>query len=267
MAVENSIIVANFNTKDALAKMLTALELEHATTAEVIVVDSASFDGSAEMVRERFPIVQLIELKENRGWPAAANAGLNRALAATVVLCHSDIVAPIHNLLELADKVREGEGRRIAAVLPQLVDKQGEPLPMVGRLPGIGMGTLGVFNPGLARKRSVPALDHVQDHEWATLACVAFNAEMLAKAGEFDERFFQYYADADMFMRLHEKLYRIAIRRDVHVVHTGDNPNEPVGPAAARIMRKDQEKYFAKHRPGWQQGVLKLSGKLKKDAG
>jgi GT2 family glycosyltransferase len=267
MAVENSIVVTNCNTKDSLAKMLTAMELEHATTSEVIVVDSASFDGSADMMRERFPTVQLIELKENRGWPAAANAGLSRALAATVVLCHSDIIAPIHNLVELADKVREGEGRRIAAALPQLVDREGKPLPMVGRLPGIGMGALSVFNPGLARKRSLPSLDHVQDHEWATLACCAFNAEMLAKAGEFDERFFQYYADADMFTRLHEKLYRIAIRRDVHVVHTGDNPNEPVSTAAARMMRKDQEKYFAKHRPGWQQGVLKLSGKLKKDAG
>src|SRR3954454_5194850 len=134
MAVENSIVITNFNTKDALAKMLKALELEHATTSEVIVVDSASFDGSAAMVRERFPIVEVIELKENRGWPAAANAGLNRALASTVVLCHSDIIAPIHNVLELADKVREGEGRRIAAVLPQLVDREGDPLPMVGRL-------------------------------------------------------------------------------------------------------------------------------------
>ena len=271
MAVQNSIVVINYNSKDALAKMLAALDLEHATTSEVIVVDSGSFDGSADFIRERYPTINLVQLPENRGWAAAANKGIAQAIAEIVVLCHADIVAPIHNLVELADKVREGAGRRIVAALPKLVDGDGAELPMVGRLPGIGSGAIGVFTPRFARRMETPSLDHVQDHQWASLACAAIDGGAVMKVGGFDERFFLYYADADLFARLHEKSYRISIRRDVSVVHTGDNPDESLPPHLARLMRKDQQKYFEKHRPGWEQGVLKLDSKLfgllKKDAG
>ena len=70
MAVSSSIIVVNFNQKPALQALLTALEMREAPTAELLVVDSASFDGSAEMVEEKFPAARLIRLKDNRGFAA-----------------------------------------------------------------------------------------------------------------------------------------------------------------------------------------------------
>ena len=93
MSASNSIVVVNFNAKASLETMLTALKVEEAVTTEVIVVDSMSFDGSADMVRQKFKGVRLIALDENRGFAAAVNRGLREAAGDVAVICHSDIIS------------------------------------------------------------------------------------------------------------------------------------------------------------------------------
>src|SRR5690242_19607695 len=224
MAVaQNSIIIVSHNKKPALRAMLEALELEHATTSEVIVVDNASFDDSADMVASEFPQVKLIRGQHNRGFAASAQRGINSAGGTVAVLCHSDLVAPIHTLAELADHVRLGNkgaaGSRIVAAIPRILDRNRMDQPSVGRLPGLGRGMIGVFKPSAARKLHVPYLDHVADHEWATFTCFAIDLDALSRVGMLDPRFFLYYADADLCQRIHDKGWRIAVRRDLSVVH------------------------------------------------
>jgi GT2 family glycosyltransferase len=262
VASQTSIIITTFNNKDDAIKLLASLDLASAVTTEVIIVDSGSFDGTPDLIEEDFPTVRVIRLPENRGWPAAANAGFKHALGQVVVFCHADIITTAHDLSELADRIREGEGKRLVAVVPRLVDASGEELQSVGAMPSLASGTVGMFKPSAARRREVPSLDHVPDHQWTVMACIAFDADVLVKLGGFDERFFLYYADVDLCERLHEKSYRIGIRPDVKVIHTGGETSDaPLSEAMTRIMRKDQQRYFEKHRPAWQQGVLKLIGK------
>src|SRR5690349_14485682 len=105
MSVQNSVIVINRNSGKNLARMLAAMQMHEALTTEVIVVDCASTDDSAAVVRTDFPTVRLVEMKADRGWSAAANRGLRDALGEVVVVCHADIIAPVHNLVEMADRV------------------------------------------------------------------------------------------------------------------------------------------------------------------
>src|SRR5262245_31475695 len=214
MAVQNSVVIINHNSKDALTKLLANLAVGQAVTSEVIVVDSGSFDGSADLVHEDFPTVRLIRLEDNLGFSAASNRGFADATGQVIVFCHADIVAEIHQLAELADRVREGEEARVVAALPRLTREDGAELPLVGSLPGLGAAMLGMFTPSVSRGCEIPVLDHVADNEWAQMPCAAINADILQKLGGFDERFFVYYADADLCARLHEKSLRIAIRRD-----------------------------------------------------
>ena len=73
-----SIIIVNWNTCDLLAQCLESVYAYPADSeCEVFVVDNASADGSAQMVRERFPRVQLIENTTNVGF-ARANNQANR---------------------------------------------------------------------------------------------------------------------------------------------------------------------------------------------
>jgi N-acetylglucosaminyl-diphospho-decaprenol L-rhamnosyltransferase len=265
MSVQTSIVIINHDSGPTLAKMLTALQLEQALTTEIIVVDAHSRDDSVPTIKQQFPTVRLIQMPHNRGWAAAANRGMRDALGDVVIVCHADIIAPIFNLLEMSDQVREGAGKRVAMMLPRLIDAQGSELPFVARLPGLSQNTIGLFNPSMVRRLYVPSLDHVADHEWAILPCAAFNAELLQKIGEFDDRFFLYYADADLCLRIHEREYRIGISRNIRVAHL--SKSEPLNTDHVRLMRKDHERYIQKHRPAWERGWVSLYGMLHKNAG
>ncbi len=72
------IVIVNWNTRDLLRDCLRSVEQSVGVTYRVVVVDNASTDGSAEMVRAGFPRVELIENADNRGYPAANNQGLRR---------------------------------------------------------------------------------------------------------------------------------------------------------------------------------------------
>lgn len=254
--VTNSIIIVNYNAAESLRALLNSLDLANATTTEVIVVDNASMDDSRRMVRDEFKNVKLIEIEINRGFGAAINRGLEESLGDVVAICHSDVIATVHVITELCDRVREGRHRRVAAVAPRLIGLDKREAPSAARLPGLTRGLLGVFSPGHAQRKFVPHLDHASDHEWALCACAAFDRETLDEAGGFDQGFFLYYADADLCRRLHERSYRILFARDLAVVHGKQFAENVMAPHLGRLLRKDQLRYFAKHHPKWHRHVL-----------
>jgi GT2 family glycosyltransferase len=86
-----SVVIVNWNTREMLADCLHSLYAGLGTlSAEVLVVDNASEDGSPEMVEQRFPQVVLIRNTENRGFAAANNQALARAQGRHVLLLNSD---------------------------------------------------------------------------------------------------------------------------------------------------------------------------------
>ncbi len=93
-APDLSVIIVSYNTRNLLRECLqTLLEPKQGISLEVIVVDNASADGSAEMVRTEFPQVCLIANSENRGFGAGCNQGLMRAAGRYALLLNADIRA------------------------------------------------------------------------------------------------------------------------------------------------------------------------------
>ncbi len=268
MSIGNSIIIVNHGRKDALRAMLHALKLDEALSTEVIVVDNASFDGGVEMVMEEFPQALLIRRETNTGFAAAVNQGIDQSQGDVVILCHGEIIASAHVLSELADRVREGESRKVAAIVPRVVNLAGEDCAVAGKFPGLLAGIRGAFNPLAARKTFVPFLEHATDDEWGLMACIAINREVFDLIGGLDERFFLYGHDADFSHRLHAKLHRLLFDHDLKVIDASDHPDAPP-PHLMRILRKDQAKYFEKYAPAWQRGIINaalwLRGKLGKE--
>jgi len=70
------IVIVSWNTRDLLRKCLKSVYASEGVTSQVVVVDNASSDGSAEMVRAEFPQAALIANSENVGYPAGNNLGL-----------------------------------------------------------------------------------------------------------------------------------------------------------------------------------------------
>lgn len=92
-----SVVIPNWNGRDLLEKYLPSVVTAMAghPDNEVIVVDNGSSDGSADFVRQRFPQVKLVALKENLGFGGGSNRGFREAKNDIVVLLNSDMrVAP-----------------------------------------------------------------------------------------------------------------------------------------------------------------------------
>ena len=91
--IDVSIIIVSWNTRDILQKCLASIyEQDGDIELEIIVIDNASTDDSAEMVRKNFPQVCLIENSENRGFAAANNQGIKIAKGRYVLLLNPDTI-------------------------------------------------------------------------------------------------------------------------------------------------------------------------------
>jgi GT2 family glycosyltransferase len=88
-----SIIIVSWNTCDVLRGCLRSiLEETRDVSFEIIVIDNASRDDSAAMVRNEFPVAKIIENSDNRGFAAANNQGIRVASGRYILLLNPDTV-------------------------------------------------------------------------------------------------------------------------------------------------------------------------------
>src|SRR5216684_4319228 len=91
--IDVSVIVVSYNTREMTAEAIRSL-LEQCSglSIEVLVVDNASSDGSAGMIRDQFPQVTLTALTENIGFARANNLAAKRARGDYILLLNPDTV-------------------------------------------------------------------------------------------------------------------------------------------------------------------------------
>lgn len=100
-----AIVIVTYNVRDYLAAFLQSLPAAaDGLAVDIVVVDNASCDGSADLVATKFPGVRLIRNRENLGFARAANEGLpraERAGARFALLLNPDTIVPPRVLIEL----------------------------------------------------------------------------------------------------------------------------------------------------------------------
>ena len=191
-----SVILVSYNTRELLRRALVEL-----SSYEVIVVDNASADGSAQMVRDAFPAITLIANSDNRGFGAANNQGIDAATGSLVLLLNSDAVPQAGAIDVLAEAMVDG----FVAVGGKLVHPD-------GRLQESACARLtlwAVFCEQLFLERLFPRsrvfspywqssrLPEGGDVEQVMGACL-----MMRPVERFDERFFLYCEDTELCFRL-----------------------------------------------------------------
>ena len=97
-----SVVIVNYNTRDLLRNCLLSLR-DSTLPAEIIVVDNASDDGSAEMVAAEFPNVRLLAQTENRWFCGGNNLGISAATGEYVLLLNPDTTVKPDALATLVD--------------------------------------------------------------------------------------------------------------------------------------------------------------------
>jgi dolichyl-phosphate beta-glucosyltransferase len=121
MTPEVSIIIPAFNEAQRLPKTLDRIQrylIAQRLTAEVIVADDGSRDGTADLVRQyatRWPQLRLVAAEHNRGKGSAVQRGMGVATGRYRVFSDADLSVPIDDLDKLLRPLRDGAGVAIAS--------------------------------------------------------------------------------------------------------------------------------------------------------
>jgi hypothetical protein len=244
-----SVLVVSFNVAPLLRRCLASLT----EADEIVVVDNASSDDSAELVRREFPTATLIALPDNRGFSAGVNAAARAATGDILLLLNPDtevapgVIAAMHEALRRRP--------RAAAIGFRQVDGQGvfqlsfgppsslvlELLRMVvqRRLDGGDRRLAGVIDRLFSRPVRVP---------WVSGSALLVRRTAFAAIGGFDEAFFLYFEDMDFCLRLGREIgpvYYVPAPTVLH--HRGRSAMGDPG-AAERAYRRSQLLYWRRYR-------------------
>lgn len=244
-----SIVIVSYNTRELLRQCLASIA-RHEPGAEMIVVDNASRDGSAAMVRDAFPAAKLVELPANAGFAGANNAGLPLAGGEYVVLLNSDTVLEDDSLGRCAGWLAEHPD--VGAVSPELIGVDGRPQECAYRFPSFA-GLLGRW---LRRPPRPLAGDGDPDAWLAGTALMIRRAALEQVGGRLDDGYFMYWEDADLSARLRAAGWGLARLPGARVRHYGGAS----GGGADANRRADlhawflygKYRWFARHRPAWE---------------
>lgn len=230
-----SIIVVSFNTRDLLRECLTSLREECArlpegVSAEILVVDNGSRDGSADMVAAEFSgpgvPVRLIRSDVNLGFGVANNRAIQAAQGRYPVLLNSD--AFFHSGA-LSRAIAHMEADAPAGVGgARLVGRDGAWQPAAHMFPTILRDAFVLS--GLAsrfpRSRFFSAAERTwadpavpAEVDWVTGAFMILRREALAKAGLFDPAFFLYCEEVDLCRRVKRAGFHVRYWPDIVVTH------------------------------------------------
>lgn len=223
-----SIIIVNYNVRYFLQHCLLSVQKACAgLEAEVVVIDNASTDGSAEMMKEHFPGVAYHYLDKNLGFSKANNLGMQMAKGEYILLLNPDTVVKENTFSEcirfmdthpdaggLGVKMVDGQGR----FLPE--SKRGLPTPAAAFYKIFGLA--GLF-PKSRRfgQYHLGYLDDDQVHEVEILsgAYMFLRKSVLDKCGLLDEDYFMYGEDIDLSYRIIKAGYRNYYFPETQIVH------------------------------------------------
>jgi N-acetylglucosaminyl-diphospho-decaprenol L-rhamnosyltransferase len=208
-----SILVVNWNAARVLADCLASLPAGAAQLlTETLVVDNASTDGSAALVRERFPAVRLLANTENVGFAAANNQAAQEARGRYLLLLNPDTcVEPgaLATLVAFADAHPEA-----GAIGPRLLNADGTPQRSCWRgFPGLGMALADALYlwkvPGLpvARRSEYQAAELTQPREVDHLlgAALLIPRALWKQLGGLDASYFLFLEETDWCYRARQQ--------------------------------------------------------------
>jgi GT2 family glycosyltransferase/glycosyltransferase involved in cell wall biosynthesis len=208
-----SVVVVNYRGAEDSIACLDSLRDVDWPELEVIVVDNASGDGSAEVLTARFPDARILALDENLGFAGGCNHGAANATGQYVAFLNNDARPDAQWLRAAVDVLHHDTS--IACVASKVLDWEGNTVDFVdAALSFYGHGfKLHVGTPD----SSVP--DRATDVLFASGAAMVMPADVFERVGGFDDRYFMFFEDVDLGWRLWLLGYRVRYVPDSLVFH------------------------------------------------
>jgi len=251
-----TIIIVNWNTREILRDCLRSVYRNAGPIDfEVIVVDNASTDGSAEMVRTEFDKVQLIANSDNRGFAAANNQGMAVATGRYVLLLNSDTIVldgAIARSVEFADVHSDA-----AVIGCRVLNRDRSLQPTCFMYPSVLNLAIAVLyldklfprNRFFGRERMTWwNRDDVREVEVVTGCYMLVRREALDCVGLMDSDYFMYGEETDWCWRFHRAGWRLMFTPSGEIIHLGGQSTAQVRPRMLLQLRSGVLLFFHKQR-------------------
>jgi hypothetical protein len=221
---------------------------------EIVVVDNASDDGSAQMVRADFPHVHLIANAKNRGFTAANNQGLAVSHGRYLLLLNPDtevVDDALAAMVGYMDAYPEA-----GALGPQLRYPDGSLQPSRRRFPTLATALMEstVVQQWWADNRVLRRYtmadtgdDAIQPVDWVVGACLMVRRQAYEQVGGLDERFFMYSEELDWCHRIKDAGWAVMYLPTATVIHHEGKSSEQVVAARHIHFQSSKVHYFRKH--------------------
>jgi GT2 family glycosyltransferase len=266
--IEVSIVIVSYNAREHLERCLASLQRDRPScTHEIIVVDNASTDGSADAA-ERVDGVRVIRSSTNAGFAAANNVGIRASCGEYLLLLNNDTIVPAGAVDRMLARLRRSPE---AAVLgPRLVDGEGRPELSFGpMISPVNEWRQGRLVQGLARNDSavtarVEAMTRREQRpDWVTGACLLVRRADAEAVGLLDERFFMYTEDVDFCASIRARGRQILFAPEIEVVHLRGRSAATAVSATRAAYERSHLAFYRKHHPYWVP-VLRLFRRLRR---
>lgn len=259
MSIDFSFAVVNWNTRDLLDACLASIyQVRGAFQIEILVADNASEDGSADMVRQKYPEVILVETGDNLGFARGHEPLFARSQGRYHVLVNSDVqLRP--GCLEALDGCMRGDAE-IGVLGCRLVDQAGRTQPGCRRFPNLWFQLLDAsgLNRVFPRSRfwngyKMGDFDHEHDRAVDQVMGSLFliRRAVVDEVGALDTGFFMYYEEVDYCLRAKNKGWKVFYTASASVYHEGGGSSKAVRVATIRRTLRSMRRYYQKHVGGW----------------
>ncbi len=249
-----TIIVVSYNTCNILQQCLMYLEeLTDAFNAQVIIVDNASSDGSAEMVETCFPLYTLIRNQKNLGFACANNQGIRFAKGEFILLLNSDAFLTAEALQVLIDYAVQHN--KVGICGPQLINSDGTWQRSYGLIPSPRSAILDALGFTSLRHVVFKALWKLTGDYWRPKsveyvdgACLLIRRAVIEQIGVLDERFFFFVEDADFCHRAWQRGWKVAYVPKSRVLHLrGQSSSKKNASHSQKLMRPSLQAFVTAH--------------------
>jgi len=242
-----SYCVVNTNGRAHLLACLGAIERTHPTEIEreVLVLDNASTDGSAEAVRERGGDIRLIALEQRTGKAENDSTLMREAEGHYCLLLNEDSELRPGAAEALVAALRADP--KAAAAGAQLLDSNGVPVPCAWRFPGVGTALAGaVF---LHRFLAVQSRGtETRRVNWAQSSALLVRRDAAAEIGYMDPEFFVYYDECDFARRLADAGWHSLFVPTAEAVHHDQLSTDfEIGLPRIVEFHRNRDLYIRKH--------------------
>lgn len=272
--VELSVLIVNWNTRDLLRDcLLSTLEAASGLSFEIIVVDNASGDDSALMVRREFaaePRVRLIANARNDKFAGGNNQAFAASRGSILLIINPDIVLNGAALRGMIDHLQTHPGAGIVSCnlvgadgVPQTLHRAFPTLPIVfciwtrvGRC--LDRWLLFGWNGRryrllTRRRRGLVVVDQ------AAAACLAIRRSTVERIGGlFDERFPLFFNDVDLSLRVRDAGLEVHVRYDLSVTHYGGASIRQLPDGERDLQRYEAlARYYDVHEAAWKARLVR----------